>query len=210
MFDAQGERERTAGTGLSRRGPERAPSGSDRSRSPEVSSCRMSPSRRPRPRRYACSPPLLRIRPPALPQQHTFFSLTSSVVAASMRLPCVGPWSTPSAAPMPPVPGTGRPPTTPARRRPCCSCASSDRPFGHGLARQLPSCPCSAGSRRFFLPIRAAPRRARRCSNSRRRSRSRSSPPALLRSPRPISCSSPRLARVCSPSSPSSRAAGWP
>jgi ParB family chromosome partitioning protein len=57
------------------------------------------------------------------------------------------------------------------------------------------------GLRPFFPPIPAAPRRARRCSNSRRRSLSGLSPPALLRPPRLISCSSLRPARACSPSS---------
>ena len=61
--------------------------------------------------------------------------------------------------------------------------------------------------RAFSRPIRAAPRRARRSSNSRRRSRSVSRPAPPPRSRRPTSCWNPPPGPACSPSSPSSPAA---
>ena len=45
---------------------------------------------------------------------------------ASTRRSCASPWRRPSAPPTPPAPGTGRQPTTPARRRRSCSCANTD------------------------------------------------------------------------------------
>ena len=72
---------------------------------------------------------------------------------------------------MRPAPGTGRRPTTPARPRPSCSCASSVRPSAHEPASPAAMLPMLARSPAFFRPTRAAPRRARRFSNSRRRSR---------------------------------------
>jgi hypothetical protein len=69
-------------------------------------------------------------------------------------------WKPPSAAPTPPAPGTGRPPTRPARRRPCCSCASSESRFSARAGSPLRACRCSARSRRWCRPTRAAPRRA--------------------------------------------------
>ena len=47
---------------------------------------------------------------------------------ASTPPSCAPRWRPPSAPPMRPAPGTGRPPTTPARRRPSCSCANTARP----------------------------------------------------------------------------------
>ena len=61
--------------------------------------------------------------------------------------------------------------------------------------------------RAFSRRIRAAPRRARRSSNSRRRSRSVSRPAPPPRSRRQTWCWSPRPGRACSPSSPSWQAA---
>ncbi len=61
-------------------------------------------------------------------------------------------------------------------------------------------------SPRSFPPIRAAPKRARRCSNSRRRFLWRSSPRKPQRSRPPIWCSNRPPARACSRSLPNSLA----
>ncbi len=98
--------------------------------------------------------------------------------ARRCRRSCAPRWTRPSAPPMPTAPGTGRPPTRPARRRQSCSCANSARRMRAraGVSGRL-RCRCWPRSPAFCPPIRAARRRARRFSNSRRRSRS-ASPPA--------------------------------
>ena len=118
--------------------------------------------------------------------------------------------STPSAAPTPKAPGTGRPAYD------ACEAAQVLflRKFGPACARARARprrcSPCSPSSRRCCPRTPAAPKRARRFSNSRRRSRSASSPPPPPRSRPPISCWSPRPAPACSPSSPSSPARARP
>ena len=65
----------------------------------------------------------------AIAQRRAASSSASRTRPAHRCRRCCAPrWKPPSAPPMPTAPGTGRRPTTPARRRPSCSCASSARP----------------------------------------------------------------------------------
>ena len=139
----------------------------------------------------------------------------SNAASVSMHRRSGHRWSPPSAVPTPMAPGTGRPPTMPARRRPSCSCASSVPPCARGLPLPPPCCRCWPRSRAFFPPTRAAPRRARRFSSSRRRSPSASRPAPPPRSRPPISCWNLRPEPGCSPFSPNSPAGrsfstSWP
>ena len=56
----------------------------------------------------------------------------------------------PSAAPTPRAPGTGNPPTRPARPRPSCSCARSRRRCARGRRRPPPASDARQGSRRLL------------------------------------------------------------
>ena len=71
---------------------------------------------------------------------------------------CAPRWKLPSAAPTPTAPGTGRPPTTPARRRRSCSCANLAPPCARkaGVARRLAA---DAGQDRGPSPHPYAPLR---------------------------------------------------
>ena len=65
-------------------------------------------------------------RPFALARCRADASFPISNAASASTPPRSAPrWTPPSAVPTPRALGTGRPPMTPARRRPCCSCASS-------------------------------------------------------------------------------------
>ncbi len=188
----------------------RAPSGSDRSRSPEVSSCRMSPSRR-RPRRYARSPPL----PPDLPAgiaaaAHLLLPhlergsrIDAVILRAAMEhafggSDAVGAWDWKTAYD-------------------ACEAATVLflRKFGPAIRARAGVAACRAvharqnhgASSHPYPPIRGEPGASAILDAARAR-RLSSLPP--LRSARPISCSNPQPARACSPSSPSSRAADWP
>ena len=95
-----------------------------------------------------------------------FFFCILSAVSASMRLSCARRWTAPLAPPMPMADGTGRRPTTLARRRPFCSFASSDRPCARVPLHLPRCCRCWRRSPAFFPPIRAARKRAKRFSSS--------------------------------------------
>ena len=127
---------------------------------------------------------------------------TSNADVASTPKSCAPPWRPPSAPPMPPAHGTGKPPTTPARRRRSCSCANTARRFSAKPRLRPPRCRCWRRSRAFSPPTHAARTRARRSNSSRRRFRSasRRAPPPPSR--RLIGCSSLRPAPGCSPFSP--------
>ena len=96
----------------------------------------------------------------ALAGPRVSFCLISNAASASMRDACAPPWSAPSAPPMPPAPGTGRRPTTPARRRPSCSCASSARPCARE-PRRRPRAADAGQDRRpsahAYAPLRGEP-----------------------------------------------------
>ena len=135
-----------------------------------------------------------------------FFFPISNAAGASMPPSCAPRWRPPSAPPMRPAPGTGRPPMTPARRRRSCSSAS----IGSGHARQgrvAGRHAADAGEDREPPPDPHAPLRGKRVASAVLDDRSgsaspRASPP---RSRPPISCWSRRPAPVFSPSSPN-----WP
>ena len=124
---------------------------------------------------------------------------------------CAPPWSAPSAAPMRPAPGTGRPPTTPARPRRSCSCASSAPPCAptpRRPRRVLADAGQGRGSAAHaYAPLRGEPGAAAVLDADRARLRRRHGGRAHAR---PISCSSPRPGPGCSPSSPSSPAPARP
>ena len=122
----------------------------------------------------AASLPLALDIPPAaaiLAAAGLFFPISNAAGASTPR-PCAPPWNRPSAPPMPPAPGTGRRPTMPARRRPSCSCANTERRFSAKPRLRLPGFPHCRRSPGSCRPIRAGPRRRRPSSSSRRRSRS--------------------------------------
>ena len=136
----------------------------------------------------------------ALPRPRDSFFPISSKAAASMPPSCARRWSKPSAPPIHPAPGTGRRPTTLARRRPFCSCANTASRFSAKPALQPRRCRSSRRSPAFSPPTRGVPRRARPSSSSRRRSRSaspRSAPPPSCPA---TACWSLRPAPASSPS----------
>ena len=122
-----------------------------------------------------------------------------------MRRCCARRWKAPLAPPTPMADGTGRRPTTPVRRPPSCSFASSVRPCARVPIRLPRCCRCWQRSPAFFPPTPAVRKRARRFSSLARPSRLVSRRAPRPRSRRPMLCWSLRPARACSPSWPSCR-----
>jgi len=163
------------------------------------------------PRQRPCRPRRFRPLPPPIP--HMPFSLRpgsfspiSSAAGQSTPGRYAPRWRRPSAPPMPRAHGTGKPPTTPARRRPYFSCANTEERFSAKPALRPPPCRCWLRSPAFSLLTRAVPPRARPFSSSRRRSRlalpHRSPPPSRQQT----ACWSRRSAQACSRFLPRSQA----
>ena len=193
-----------AGTGLSRCGSRERPGGRSVPALPRLPSCRNLPLLCSPSRLRRSVPPWIPLPPSSRPRSSSF--QISNPVAASMRRCCAPQWKARSVLPTPMAPGPGRPPTTPVRRPRSSFYDVSVRPCARRRLRRRRCCRCSRRSRRSFQPTRAAPRRARRSSNSRRQLGSDSLrvwPPA---SRPPISCWSRLPGPASSQFMPSSRA----
>ena len=126
----------------------------------------------------------MRLHPPPRSGRAAASCPISNAAVASTPPSCAPRWRRPSAPPMPTAPGTGRPPTTPARRRRSCSCASTARamrakrgvagrhaadaredrepsPDPHAALRGKPGAPAVLDADRAWLASPASPPRSR-------------------------------------------------
>jgi len=126
-----------------------------------------------------------------------FFEI-SNAGAGSMPPGSATRWTRHSGAVMPMAPGTGRAPTTLARRLLSCSCASSVVRWPRAPPRAMPCCRCWRRWRACSRPTRGVRRRAR---HSRLDLESFRQPPCLADMASPFSrspygaCTRPRHAR---------------